>query len=277
MDELDEIEALEHSAEKMMNEKPATRSRQAESAVVEEDLQPAPTTPGALPPAKAAGAERSAPPPGAASAGQGAPPGDGSTQVDELYRQILERLDRLPDGIVYALKKGEAMPPPRSGGFWPWRSAPEPEPEDEEDFASLDNVRPNVSEEEWQRRHDAATLLKAVEDRVFGHAMTHHSSVVVLIGWAFALLSVGMGMSWGYIAGTAKFPAWWPKPGAGLAQYLAATFLNAPVGILLLPVSGYILWRIAGDMEGKKGRGAMRALSVLLIVAGIALPFVGLL
>ena len=263
MDELDEIEALEHSAEKMMNEKPATRSRKAESAVVEEDLQPAPADHANDP---------VTPPEPRSSQGPSS-----SLEPDEIYWQILDRLDRLPDGIVDALKKGEALPSPRSGGVWPWRSAPEPEPEDEEDFSSLDNVRPNVSEEEWQRRHDAATLLKAVEDRVFGHAMTYHSSVVVLIGWAFALLSVGMGMSWGYIAGTAKFPAWWPKPGAGLFPYLASTFLNAPVGILLLPLSGYILWRIAGDVEGKKGRVATQAIAVLLLVAGIALPFVGLL
>ncbi len=152
-----------------------------------------------------------------------------------------------------------------------------PAVEEEDDDHGLDPVDESESEDQ-RRRQDVSALLKAVEDRVWSHAMTHHSSLVVLIGWSLALISLGIGMAWGYIAGSSRFPSWWPAPGAGLLESLASAFLGAPVGILLLPVSGLIVWRVAGDeMMAKKTQQALKAVAVVIGLIGIALPFVGLL
>ncbi len=267
MDELDEISGLEKAAEKMMNEPSGSGSRkraERASVVVEEELGTvASTDTQEVSGVRAAGPE----------------PAQTVTETERLYREILDRLDRLPDGIVAALRAGgasTAKADSRHKRFWFRRDPAAPE-EDRMDFASLDDVKPDTPEDQ-QRRQDVAHLLKAVEDRLFSHAMTHQSSLVVLIGWTLALVSLGVGMAWGYIAGAAHFPAWWPRPGAGLMDYLASAFLGAPVGIVLLPLSGIIVWRIADDAAmSVKTRKALKTVAVLLGIVGIALPFVGLL
>lgn len=268
MDELDEIVGLEKAAEKMMNERSgASRKRAEKASVVVEETGTAVSTDTQ----EVSGTQASGPDPVQTA--------QTVSETERLYREILDRLNNLPDGIVAALRAGGAVPAKPNSmykKFWFRRDRTVAEG-DRNDFASLDDVKPDTSEDQ-QRRQDAEHLLKAVEDRLFSHAMTHQSSLVVLIGWTLALVSLGVGMAWGYIAGAAHFPAWWPRPGAGLMDYLASAFLGAPVGIVLLPVSGLIVWRIADDEAmTNKARTALKTAAVLLGIGGIALPFLGLL
>ncbi|WP_312283486.1 hypothetical protein [Candidatus Igneacidithiobacillus taiwanensis] len=273
MDELDElagIEKLNSAAEQMMNEPPRPRNarRRPNREVPEETNE---------------GEEKGQPvsvqeEEAGVSSRTGSPAPALPPETDRLLREILDRLDQLPAGIVAATQTGSApRPQPAPRKSWFRRN---PAAEEENDDYGLDPVdEPDPeSPEDRRRRQDVFALLKAVEDRVWSHAMTHHSSLVVLIGWSLALISLGIGMAWGYIAGSAHFPSWWPTPGGGLLEYLAAAFLGAPVGILLLPISGLIVWRIAGEATmAKKTQIALKAVAVVIGLIGIALPFVGLL
>ncbi len=270
MDEVDElagIEKLNSAVEQMMNEPPRARNvRRRPPSVVPEEITGGEDD----------GQSVSVQGGGAGGSSEATSPAPVLTpETDRLFREILDRLDKLPAGIVAAMQTGSAPhPQPAPKKSWFRRN---PTAEEEDDDHGLDPVDESEPEDQ-RRRQDVSALLKAVEDRVLSHAMTHHSSLVVLIGWSMALISLGIGMAWGYIAGSAHFPSWWPTQGGGLPEYLASAFLGAPVGILLLPVSGLIVWRIAGDATmAKKTQKALKAVAVVIGLIGIALPFVGLL
>ena len=119
---------------------------------------------------------------------------------------------------------------------------------------------------------DMAQLLAVVEDRVTRHALTHHSSVVVLLGWAMALLAASLGMGYGYIIGTGHYPFWDPTSHANILSWLSAAFLGAPVGVVLLPLAGAILWGASKEAGGEKQQAIWRLAAIGIFLAGIALP-----
>jgi hypothetical protein len=123
---------------------------------------------------------------------------------------------------------------------------------------------------------DRARLLSAVEDRVTAHALTHHSSVVVLLGWAMALLSAGLGMGYGYIVASGRYPFWEPSSPHPLSS-LAAAYLGAPVGVVLLPVAGAILWASSREAKADKQRALLRIVAIFTFIVGVALPLVSFL
>jgi len=115
-------------------------------------------------------------------------------------------------------------------------------------------------------------LLATVEDRVTQHALAHHSSVVVLLGWAMALLSAGLGMGYGYIVAIDRYPFWWTTAQAGVLSRIAAAYLGAPVGVVLLPLAGAILWGAGKEASSEKQQVAMRLAAIGVFLAGILLP-----
>ncbi|WP_215843294.1 hypothetical protein HHS34_005605 [Acidithiobacillus montserratensis] len=299
MDELEELERLQAATEKMMADKtPAKRSRSRSGApppTVAEEESATGTTVSTVsvtekdaadsPVEEEAGIfddEISVPDSGEVVGGDG-------DLLDPLFREILARLESLPEGIVDALRKVEATPSANKPAFptiapsphrgWFRRFRKEPAEEDaavDREDASVIDTDTQEDPSVQQRRQDVEALFQAVEDRVFSHAMTHHSSTVVMIGWAFALLSFGLGLSVGYIQAVARFPAWWPKPGTGLVPTLASAFLGAPVGVLLLPIVGYVVWKIGKEGGSRKRPAALvQGMGILMILAGVALPFVG--
>jgi hypothetical protein len=122
-----------------------------------------------------------------------------------------------------------------------------------------------------------ARLLATVEDRVTSHALTHHSSVVVLLGWAMALLAAGLGMGYGYIVASGRYPFWAPTSGAGILAQISAAYLAAPVGVVLLPLAGAILWAASKEALGNKQQAIVRLGAVVVFFAGILLPLISLL
>ena len=124
---------------------------------------------------------------------------------------------------------------------------------------------------------DMARLLATVEDRVTSHALTHHSSVVVLLGWAMALLAAGLGMGYGYIVASGRYPFWAPTSGAGILAQISAAYLAAPVGVVLLPLAGAILWAASKEALGNKQQAIVRLGAVVVFFAGILLPLISLL
>ena len=119
---------------------------------------------------------------------------------------------------------------------------------------------------------DMTRLLATVEDRVTRHALTHHSSVVVLLGWAMALLAAGLGMGYGYIVASGRYPFWEPTAHAGFLPRISAAYLGAPVGVVLLPLAGAILWEASKEAGGEKQQAIWRLAAIGIFLAGIALP-----
>ncbi len=115
-------------------------------------------------------------------------------------------------------------------------------------------------------------LLATIEDRVTRHALTHHSSVVVLLGWAMALLAAGLGMGYGYIVASGRYPFWEPTTHSGVLPRIAAAVLGAPVGVVLLPWLGAILWEASKEAGSEKQQAMLRLAAIGVFLAGILLP-----
>ncbi|MBU2732703.1 hypothetical protein [Acidithiobacillus ferridurans] len=123
---------------------------------------------------------------------------------------------------------------------------------------------------------DMTRLLATVEDRVTRHALTHHSSVVVLLGWAMALLTAGLGMGYGYIVASGRYPFWEPTAHAGFLSRISAAVLGAPVGVVLLPLAGAILWEAGKEASSEKQQAIWRLAAIGVFLAGILLPLFSL-
>ena len=119
---------------------------------------------------------------------------------------------------------------------------------------------------------DMTRLLATVEDRVTRHALTHHSSVVVLLGWAMALLAAGLGMGYGAIVASGRYPFWATASQASVLSRISAAVLGAPVGVVLLPIAGAILWEASKEASDEKYQAIWRLAAIGVFLAGIALP-----
>jgi hypothetical protein len=115
-------------------------------------------------------------------------------------------------------------------------------------------------------------LLATVEERVTQHALTQHSSVVVLLGWALALMSAGVGMGYGYIVASGRYPFWEAAAHAGYLPRISAAVLGAPVGVALLPLAGAILWTASKENSSEKHQVILRLAAIVIFLAGILLP-----
>ena len=123
---------------------------------------------------------------------------------------------------------------------------------------------------------DMTRLLATVEDRVTRHALTHHSSVVVLLGWAMALLAAGLGMGYGAIVASGRYPFWATASQASVLSRISAAVLGAPVGVVLLPLAGAILWEASKEAGGEKQQAIWRLAAIGVFLAGILLPLFSL-
>ncbi|WP_414041246.1 hypothetical protein ACJU26_03980 [Acidithiobacillus sp. M4-SHS-6] len=257
MDELDEIAQLEASGQKLMTE-PAPPPRKRETA----DAKRASTT-GRSP----RGAER-----------QPVMDGD-SAHVESLLAEIRDRLDLLlqandPSQGANPSQGNLAENPQSPITSVPDRSATVESDELRKAFPLEDAEKtPAQAPANIMISHpDMARLLATVEDRVTRHAMTHHSSVVVLLGWAMAILASGLGMGYGYIVGSGRYPFWVPAAHAGILSRMAAAVLGAPVGVVLLPLAGAILWEAGKEAGGEVPQVSLRLAAIGIFLAGILLP-----
>jgi hypothetical protein len=260
MNELDEIEQLELAGQKLMTEPAPAPSKRARKA----------------PDAKAAEDE------GGASVGRDSAP------VESLLVEIRDRLDQLlkaqqaSHGDPAAHSRPAESKAPEAGGATEAAEADELRQAFPHEEETVPAAEPSVALEPARlpvqiSEADMARLLSAVEDRVTSHALTHHSSVVVLLGWAMALLSAGLGMGYGYIVASGRYPFWEPSsPGHPLSG-LAAAYLGAPVGVVLLPVAGAILWASSREAKADKQRTLLRIVAIFTFIVGVALPLVSLL
>ena len=123
---------------------------------------------------------------------------------------------------------------------------------------------------------DMTRLLATVDDRVTRHALTHHSSVVVLLGWAMALLAAGLGMGYGAIVASGRYPFWATASQASVLSRISAAVLGAPVGVVLLPLAGAILWEASKEASSEKQQAVWRLASIGVFLAGILLPLFSL-
>lgn len=255
MDELDEIAQLEAASEKLMNEPAAsvTRRRARSSASL--------------------GHSSGAQTPGANLTGELS---EIRTRLKSFFAIVEDLAQRLPENTgsptVSAGDDAEAVVEEEITARPDGDTEPPETPEDVDDLRSVFPIEEDMA----AAGIDEAAIVASVEERVTRHALYHHSSVVVLIGWAFAVLSAGIGMAWGYISASGRYPFWWTSPHAGLFKALAAEYLSAPVGVVLLPIAGYILWRIGKEAIGEKGQAALEVLAIVLFLAGILLPAISL-
>ena len=274
MEELDEIEALEAAGQKLMQEPTPPSRKRGHAGGNHAGGRPASATRKATP-----GATESEP------TAQDGSTGEGSANVESLLVEIRDRLDLLlqsqdhgQDGSGDASPEGQkpepvtskpAASPPISEESDEFRKA---FPHDEADAVAPPTAPPVMTAP--APIIDTAQLLSAVEDQVTRHALTHHSSVVVLLGWAMALLSAGIGMGYGYITASGRYPFWWPAAKAGALSKIAAAWLGAPVGVVLLPIAGAILWTASKDTDSEKHQTILRLAAILAFLAGILFPVV---
>ena len=268
MDELDEIAQLEASGQKLMAEAaPSPRKRETADA-------------------KRASTAGRKPPAGRSPRVVERQPmtEDDPAHVESLLAEIRDRLDLL-------LQANASQPPITSGPDLPATVADESD-ELRKAFPHEDDAEKNPPAKPVGNQHegtekepppspavnimisekDMAQLLAVVEDRVTRHALTHHSSVVVLLGWAMALLAAGLGMGYGAIVASGRYPFWGPTAHASVLSRIAAAVLGAPVGVVLLPIAGAILWEASKEASDEKYQAIWRLAAIGVFLAGIALP-----
>ena len=258
MDELDEIAQLEASGQKLMAE-PVPPPRKRETA----DAKRA-STAGRKPPA---GRSPRVTEPQSVTEGY-------SAHVESLLAEIRDRLDLLlrANGPSQGGLPENPQPPIASAPDLSVTVAEESDelrevfPHEDADLPAAAPANIMISDPDMTR------LLATVEDRVTRHALTHHSSVVVLLGWAMALLAAGLGMGYGYIVASGRYPFWEPTAHAGFLPRISAAYLGAPVGVVLLPLAGAILWEASKEAGGEKQQAIWRLAAIGIFLAGIALP-----
>ncbi|MGK9452302.1 hypothetical protein ACSSZE_13770 [Acidithiobacillus caldus] len=105
----------------------------------------------------------------------------------------------------------------------------------------------------------------AVLEAVTRHALSHFSSMVAILGGVTVLFACAVGMGYGYILGSGRYP-WW-------SHSFASAFLGAPTGVVLLPLAGWALHVASNDYdEFGRMRPTIRYAGLALMVLGVALP-----
>ena len=261
MDELDEIAQLEASGQKLMAE-PVPPPRKRETA----DAKRA-STAGRKPPA---GRSPRVTEPQSVTEGY-------SAHVESLLAEIRDRLDLLlrANGPSQGGLPENPQPPIASAPDLPATVADESD-ELRKAFPHEDAGLPAAPANIMISDPDMTRLLATVEDRVTRHALTHHSSVVVLLGWAMALLAAGLGMGYGYIVGSGRYPFWGSAAHASVLSRMDAAVLGAPVGVVLLPLAGAILWEVSKEAGDEKYQAIWRLAAIGVFLAGILLPLFSL-
>jgi hypothetical protein len=256
MDELDEIAQLEAAGQKLMVEPDPTPRKRSVSSSSSSSASQGKSKPTVKPTVESGNAPH----------------------VENLLMEIRDRLDLLLQGNIPETQA------PEEAGQSDLAIAEEPdllrnafphEPDDAVSTAAANTAA--VSMSVALSDSDMARLLSTVEDRVTSHALTHHSSVVVLLGWAMALLAAGLGMGYGYIVAAGRYPFWAPTSGAGILAQISAAYLAAPVGVVLLPLAGAILWMVSKEAHSNKQQVILRLAAVGVFLAGILLPLISLL
>ncbi|MGE0047745.1 MAG: hypothetical protein AB7T01_02255 [Acidithiobacillus sp.] len=238
-DELDDIDELEASAERMMQEPSPAPSRNR------------------------SGSGKNKPADGAK---------DGA--IEKLLMEIRDRLDRLLQAQPHdaaLTPEQEAVEEQAEKPSVPGIPAPKTD-------SAINNPQDNaITASSTKLVIDDSAMMAAVQEHVTRHALTHHSSVVLLLGWAFALLSSGIGMVYGFIAGSGRYPYWIAGPKAGVFGEIVSAFLGAPVGIVLLPLGGAILWASSRESESEKRQMVLRSAGILVFLCGVLLPLISVL
>jgi len=109
----------------------------------------------------------------------------------------------------------------------------------------------------------------AVLEAVTRHALTHFSSMVALLGGMAVLFAYALGIGYGYILGSSRYP-WW-------SHTFASAFLGAPTGVVLLPLAGWALHVASNEYdEFGRMRPVLRYAGLALVALGIALPLLSI-
>lgn len=285
MDELDEIAQLEAASQDLMTE-PAPPSRNRGATDADKAAAGKATT------------SRSKPLAGSKSlAEQGRSVNGDSPQVESLLVEIRDRLDRL------LLANAPSQENPQPNVVTEDEHREDPAADDPDDLRKAfpheegEGAEKLSAEKEAEKElspspqsagckpvlnvtlpeKDMAQLVGIVEDRVTRHALTHHSSIIVLLGWAMALLAAALGMGYGFIVASGRYPFWDRAEHDNYLHMVTGAFLGAPVGVVLLPIAGALLWEASREATGEKNRIAVKLVSVCLFFAGIVLPLISLL
>jgi hypothetical protein len=175
---------------------------------------------------------------------------------DSTAKQIIERLDSIKQSID-ALPRAAPDGPAMNAASSPVVAKPEPaKPE-----------RPSTPPKPKDPRPEP----KPVRIPTESHELSISLPYVALVTAAFVLIAFALGMGYGAIVASSKFPYWYQPglPGA-LADWIAA-----PAGVLLLPVVAGLL-ALGGLELRKEGQAAAKPVLVvsgILAVISVLLPF----
>ena len=87
-----------------------------------------------------------------------------------------------------------------------------------------------------------------------------------------ALLAAGLGMGYGAIVASGRYPFWATASHASVLPRISAAVLGAPVGVVLLPLAGAILWEASKEASSEKQQAIWRLAAIGIFLAGILLP-----
>jgi hypothetical protein len=261
------------------------------------------TTPSPRPATRSRGAPK-APPASAGEAvpGDGKPPASATVATDALAESLgplvesvvsryVEQLSRelkavrddvqslLDPGGEDAEEMGAAVPqlgiaPKAQGaeGVEPGQSQNQQTPQRPEDGGERETEKPRkVPAATSAASSPPVTVVNepAVLEAVTRHALTHFSSTVALLGGVTVLFAFAMGMGYGYILGSSRYP-WW-------SHTFASAFLGAPTGVVLLPLAGWALHVASNEYdEFGRMRPILRYAGLALVALGIALPILSI-
>ncbi len=150
-----------------------------------------------------------------------------------------------------------------------------PKPPDSEPRDGIEPGKPEASGKEAEPTSVApsppVTVVNesAVLEAVTRHALTHFSSTVALLGGMTVLFAYAVGMGYGYILGSGRYP-WW-------SHSFASAFLGAPTGVVLLPLAGWALHVASNEYdEFGRMRPILRYVGLALVALGIAFPILSI-
>jgi hypothetical protein len=119
-------------------------------------------------------------------------------------------------------------------------------------------------------------LLEAAVGKLFQASMQLRLSFAMLVGAFLAVIAFALGMGYGVIIESGKYPFWYAQGAEkGFAAALITT-IAAPAGVLLLPVIAGALWLAAREFraEGHRQYGNYcRWASLAVLLLAVAAPF----
>jgi len=177
---------------------------------------------------------------------------------DSTAKQIIERLDGIKTAIDTI---------PRAAG-----GPVEPKPAQEPAKPKPEPAKPADTKPARHKPEDPQPEPKPDKGPTENHVLSISLSYVAVVTAALVLVAFALGMGYGAIVASGKFPYWYQPglPGA-LADWIAA-----PAGILLLPVVAGLL-ALGGLELRKEGQSAAKPVFIaagLLAVLAVLLPFV---